>query len=118
MKFTALVLMLVLGFSAAISSRIAPSRNSSGSVLKSALLQEDYCAEYCPLEWVNDGSCDLDCYVEECNFDGEDCRAKPGKKFCADACSLRWVGDGICDFYCNVEECQFDKGDCDQEEYI
>ncbi|XP_053658202.1 N-acetylglucosamine-1-phosphotransferase subunits alpha/beta [Anopheles marshallii] len=31
------------------------------------------CAPDCPWMFVGDGSCDRDCYVEECQFDGGDC---------------------------------------------
>lgn len=67
------------------------------------------CADGCPEEWVNDDACDPACQVEDCWFDGEDCRQG---RMCAPGCPAWMLGDGQCDDACNVEECQFDLRDC------
>ena len=35
-----------------------------------------YCAEDCPLKYIDDGSCDESCRVEACQYDGQDCAAE------------------------------------------
>ena len=37
------------------------------------------CADGCPDEWIDDGTCDAACHVPECDFDGRDCFHNAGE---------------------------------------
>jgi len=53
--------------------------------------------------------CDLQCFLEECAYDGLDCG------LCSPACGLGLVGNGRCDAACLTELCNYDAGDCTLE---
>lgn len=68
------------------------------------------CNKDCPLEWMGDKECDIECYSEECWYDLGDC----AYSFCAEDCLYEWLGDGVCDWDCYKEDdCDNDASDCD-----
>ncbi|EEA05675.1 notch domain-containing protein [Cryptosporidium muris RN66] len=80
---------------------------NSQSNLDKIRLEFPKCPLKCEEGWLRDGWCDTECYVEECGFDGGDC-----KGWCAPECRPTWQGDGQCDLDCFNEKCEWDKGDC------
>eukprot|EP00736_Rhodelphis_marinus_P000876 Rmarinus@m.26006 len=71
-----------------------------------------FCAENCPVSYLDDGYCDPQCMVPECGdgLDGGDC-----DDLCAPGCPDYWIGDGYCDLDCLTPECGdgVDGGDCE-----
>jgi hypothetical protein len=68
---------------------------------------------------IGNGSCDLGCMNEICNFDSlgpisdqkssSDCLPECLK---SENCKLNMLGDGKCDSACNTNACGWDWGDC------
>ncbi|KAK6590197.1 mucin like protein [Cryptosporidium xiaoi] len=65
------------------------------------------CPDNCEKSWINDGWCDKECNLKECNNDGGDCIG-----WCASECRPSWLGDGECDMDCFNSECNWDNNDC------
>ncbi|OTF76611.1 hypothetical protein BLA29_004924, partial [Euroglyphus maynei] len=90
------------------------------------------CASGCPLNWLNDGSCDKACNSSRCLWDGGDClnntipstqtqlmnniesnqKSNVRPFYCASNCVNNWLGDSFCDQACNNTNCAFDMADC------
>ena len=91
------------------------SRNDNLSEVKGS-----ECSRGCFLSYIDNGQCDSQCYVPECQYDGEDCVNEKAltlaeePRLCAPLCGAKDLGDGFCDPGCNVEICDFDRGDCDE----
>ena len=47
----------------------------------------------CPSSWIDDGECDVPCFKEEFQFDGEDCRGEDPQDHVRNACPEKWRGD-------------------------
>jgi hypothetical protein len=54
---------------------------------------------------VGDGTCDSECYVEDCEYDLQDCG-------CAPNCKYEMINDTVCQKACQVYQCDFDTPDC------
>ncbi|CEM31478.1 unnamed protein product, partial [Vitrella brassicaformis CCMP3155] len=82
------------------------------------------------MNWFNDTVCDMECFTEECSWDGDDCASEPRMnanqqtenetnrrdipETCVGDCrDLEWVNDSVCDLTCYNYACGFDGGDCD-----
>ena len=74
----------------------------------------------------NDGKCDQECNIEECLYDGIDCRVPSERKLPGSAPStpktcdersdlycLKNYANGVCDQECNNAECSWDGLDCE-----
>jgi len=78
------------------------------------------CSRGCFLSYIDNGRCDSQCYVPECEYDGKDCVNEKAltlaeePRLCAPLCGAKDLGDGFCDPGCNVEMCDFDRGDCNE----
>ena len=99
------------------------------------------CSPGCTREMLGDGSCNLECCVEECWYDYGDCLCSPGCTpeiiaestcigstdpcateqcnfknglcgGCALGCTDDMLGNGICESECNRYECNYDYMDC------
>lgn len=65
------------------------------------------CPSHC-WDTLSDTSCDWDCNIEECAWDGLDC-----KDFCGPGCDLKkYKNDGKCQEACFNELCDWDGEDC------
>ncbi|MCU0662397.1 MAG: LNR domain-containing protein [Myxococcota bacterium] len=77
---------------------------------------ENECAPGCPTEYINDGSCDDECNVAACRYDGSDCDDDISETDeCAPGCPTDYVNDGECDDECDVAACRYDGSDCDDD---
>lgn len=70
-----------------------------------------------PFEW-QDGVCNSECDVQDCNFDGGDCSQLCQTKTQGDCYSLGLFANGICDSECNITECDYDKYECLPYTYV
>lgn len=68
-------------------------------------LQCTECAPGCKWSNINDGTCQVECTVSECAFDGSDCS-------CSQNCEQHLVFNQVCDSGCNSYNCAFDNFMC------
>ncbi|KAH3768077.1 hypothetical protein Pelo_168 [Pelomyxa schiedti] len=59
----------------------------------------------------------MDCYTEDCNWDGDECDNVIGDYCDYPYCLRSQVGDGNCDRECYNDYCDRDGGDCDAYGY-
>ena len=74
--------------------------------MKTTLNQNKIFAVPCPLpKIVNNGECNQEVNIEECNFDGNDCLDQE--------CKTLWlINDNYCAQDNNFPDCNYDGGDC------
>ncbi|OMJ80620.1 hypothetical protein SteCoe_19106 [Stentor coeruleus] len=65
------------------------------------------CNSQCLWAMVNNTICDLQCYTDDCKFDGDDC-----DNYCYPGCTNEMINNVLCDIECNNEECQYDNFMC------
>ncbi len=68
-------------------------------------------SQNCPINWVNNGACDVACFeASACERDGLDCNFSPRcSRGCVDYVML---ANARCEPACNTTECGYDYGDC------
>ena len=92
------------------------------SILREFLNDTNACYEVCddntvnrfecaPFEWQN-GVCNEECNVEDCNFDGGDCNQLCETESQGNCYSFGLFANGICDNECNISSCDYDKYEC------
>jgi len=85
-------------------------------------IAQEECSPACLTNTLGNGVCDIECYVESCYFDKDDCNTlAPDElqmklsRICSPGCDIGDIGDGFCDKPCNTQTCQHDGGDCKQQ---
>ena len=83
---------------------------------------QEECSPACLTNALGNGVCDIECYVESCYFDKNDCDTLAPDELqqmlsnvCSPGCDIGDIGDGFCDKPCNTQTCQHDGGDCEQQ---
>ena len=105
------------------------------------LVHAQDCPDTCTAAMQANTTCDIECYVVECNWDNGGCAADECSQGClntvhksngtcdsacknvacewdgtdcdcATNCSPALHGNNVCDADCNTAECNFDEGDC------
>ena len=65
---------------------------------------------------MNDGYCNDETNIPECNYDGWDCCFNVNSDLCSECIcycpNLELPGDGFCNDETNIAECNFDGEDC------
>lgn len=61
---------------------------------------------------INNGVCEDENNIEECDFDGKDCVLKNKYSNCT---FFDWINDGECDLINNNQECGYDGKDCEKQ---
>ena len=64
------------------------------------------CSDDCT-SLLGNGICNLECFTEECAWDGFECEAE-----CSVGCKTSDLRNGLCDEACNTQQCNWDYGDC------
>eukprot|EP00727_Mastigamoeba_balamuthi_P009180 m51a1_g4885 putative nitrilase cyanide hydratase and apolipoprotein n-acyltransferase (1237) ;mRNA; r:46173-65013 len=86
----------------------SPSSSETGTTTPAS------CGNSMSLHWValniGNKACNIQCYSEECNWDGGDCNNSQ----CSPGCTADKLANDVCDPECSAPSCSNDNGRCKQ----